>query len=342
MWYWCAGYPFTGSLVTYTPRSFPASVVDSGVFPMWYWCAGYPFTGSLVTYTPRSFSASVVDSGVFPMWYWCAGYPFTGNLVTYTPRSFSASVVDSGVFPMWYWYAGYPFTGSLVTYTPRSFSASVVDSGVFPMWYWCAGYPLPRCRTLHFSSLNCSSHFLFHSCILVRSSGRKSAVKGLISTDVFVIINASSILGGLYHGKNLARRWYTVKPQVWPVAAAGFMTNRKRVGDGTALRDTTVDRFRGRTVTFPSFFLPSLPTFLPLPPFSLPRSFPPFSIPSFFSLHLSSLPLPLLPFFSSILPPFPSLLSLPPFPLPFPPSSTTGPHTALHTQGGVSPMTHTG
>ncbi|XP_050694181.1 uncharacterized protein LOC126984505 isoform X2 [Eriocheir sinensis] len=175
MWYWCAGYPFTGSLVTYTPRSLSASVVDSGVFPMWYWCAGYPFTGSLVTYTPRSFSASVVDSGVFPMWYWCAGYPFTGSLVTYTPRSFSASVVDSGVFPMWYWCAGYPFTGSLVTYTPRSFSASVVDSGVFPMWYWCAGYPLPRCRTLHFSPVNCSSHFLFHSCSLVRSSGRKSS-----------------------------------------------------------------------------------------------------------------------------------------------------------------------
>ncbi|XP_050701877.1 uncharacterized protein LOC126988115 [Eriocheir sinensis] len=182
MWYWCAGYPFTGSLVTYyTPRSFSVSVVDSGVFPMWYWCAGYPFTGSLVTYTPRSFSASVVDGGVFPMWYWCAGYPFTGSLVTYTPRSFSASVVDSGVFPMWYWYAGYPFTGSLVTYTPRSFSASMVDSGVFPMWYWCAGYPLPRCRTLHVSPLNCSSHFLFHSCSLVMSSGRKSTVKGLVS-----------------------------------------------------------------------------------------------------------------------------------------------------------------
>ncbi|XP_050709907.1 uncharacterized protein LOC126994647 [Eriocheir sinensis] len=183
MWYWCTGYPFTVILVTYSTRSFSASVVDSGVFPMWYWCTGYPFTVILVTYSPRSFSASVVDSGAFPMWYWCAGYPFTVILVTYSTRSFSASVVDSGAFPMWYWCAGYPFTVILVTYSTRSFSASVVDSGAFPMWYWCAGFPLPRCRTLHFSSLHCSRHFLLPSCSLVRCSGRKSAAKGSVQEE---------------------------------------------------------------------------------------------------------------------------------------------------------------
>lgn len=48
----------------------------------------------------------------------------------------------------------------------------------FPLWYWYASLSLQGAG-LHFSSLNCSIHFLFHSCSVVMFSCRRSTIDWL-------------------------------------------------------------------------------------------------------------------------------------------------------------------
>ena len=76
------------------------------------------------------------------------------------------------------------------TRTPRAFSAKLFRSWSAPSMYWCMDLFLPRCRTLHFPSLNFMRFLSAHSSSLLRSLGMAAQPSGVSATPRSLVSSA--------------------------------------------------------------------------------------------------------------------------------------------------------